>query len=199
MPVSGLELDFAAERKLIAGLGHTRAPESFVKFGYFFAPQIHEPVSKNIFAGAVEQDDAAFQIGGDQAAAHGMDDVFGEILEVEQLFTLFFKLYALSPERLRQQAGQIGDGEKSEEIAEEPETQTFRGRRRAVGPRDSAGVREHSQAAQKEQAKRGDTKRRAAGKSSTSCSFSTVPEISVPVTTVPIPFTEKTRSMGSRK
>ena len=60
-----------------------------------------------------------------------MNDVLGEILQFQQLFALFLEFRALAAQRLRQQAGQIGNGEKSKRVAEEPHAQAFRGSARA--------------------------------------------------------------------
>src|SRR6478735_4316703 len=96
-----------------------------------------------------------------------MDDVFGEVLKVEQLFTFLFQLQTLAAQRLREQAGQIGDRQKSEQIADEPEAQAVcRGGRR-VGTRNPAAVGEHGQPAQKQQAEGGDAKSGAPGKQDT--------------------------------
>ena len=71
-------------------------------------------MTQNFFAGAVEEQDAAFEVGGYQTAAHGMNDVLGEVLQVAQLFALFIQLRALAAQRLGQKAGQVGHRQKAE-------------------------------------------------------------------------------------
>ena len=46
-----------------------------------------------------------------------MNNVFGKILQVEQLFALLLELHSLAPERLRQNATKERDHQKAERIA----------------------------------------------------------------------------------
>src|ERR1700722_17012156 len=92
-------------------------PEVTVEFLQQAAAKSREAMTENFFSGAVEEQDAAFKIGGYQTAAHGMNDVFGEILQVAQLFALFVQFGAFAAKRLRQKAGQVGYREKAEKGA----------------------------------------------------------------------------------
>ena len=125
---AGPELDFAPQRKLVGRPGACPAPESLVDFGNLFPAEVHEAISENVLARTVEQNDPAFNVGSDQAAAHRMNDVFGEILEIEQLFAFLFELQTFATQRLREKTGEVGDREEAEEVAEEPESQTVRSR-----------------------------------------------------------------------
>ncbi len=99
-------------------------------------------------AGAIHHQDAAFQIGGEQAAAHGFDDVLIEGLQIFQFFALRFELDAFLAQGLREQAAEVGDGEKREEIAGQPGIEHAQRGHGAGGARDNAVGDELERAAQ---------------------------------------------------
>src|SRR5256885_14194107 len=86
----------------------------------FAATNVGEAITQDLFPGTVEKHDATFRVRGDQTPAHGVNDVFGKILQVEQFLTFLFEFASLAAQRLRQQARQIGDSQKTYEVAQEP-------------------------------------------------------------------------------
>jgi hypothetical protein len=91
-----------------------RQPKGFTDLGKLATADVSEAVAENFFAGAIQQDDAAVHVRGNQAAAHRVDNVFGEILEVQQLFTFFLELQALAPQGLGEEASEIRNAEETE-------------------------------------------------------------------------------------
>src|SRR5277367_2699076 len=88
-----------------------------------------------------------------------MDDVFGEILKFEQFFALLIEFDAFSAERLSQKAGQVGDSQETEQVAEKPDPQPFRTRHEQEGPRYFARKGERGHAAEDQKTYRGGDKR----------------------------------------
>jgi hypothetical protein len=96
-------------------------------------------VPENLFAGAVEKQNAALEVRGDQAAAHGVNDVFGEILEAEEFLAFLLQFPPLAAKGLSKQAGKIGNREKSKEIHDQPGAQALDCRKNGKGARDFRG------------------------------------------------------------
>ncbi len=78
---------------------------------------------------AIQQENPAIEIGGQQTAAHGFDDVLVERLKVLEFFALLLQFDALCANGAGQKTPQIRDGQESEEIYGEPGFQ----RREAAG------------------------------------------------------------------
>src|ERR1700694_4895434 len=95
---------------------------------------------QNLLAGTIQQDDATIGVRCDQPATHGVDDVFGEVLKVKQLLALFFEFAPLAAKRLREEAGQVSNRQKSQQIAYEPKAEHLRGGASSVGARNFAFV-----------------------------------------------------------
>src|SRR5229473_3362540 len=74
----------------------TRQPKILTDLPQLSSANVGKPPAKNIFPRTIKKDDPALQIRGYQPASHGMDDVLSEILEIEKLFSLFFKLHSLA-------------------------------------------------------------------------------------------------------
>ncbi len=104
--------------------------------------------ARNFLAGAVQQQDAAVEIGGEQSAAHGMDDVFVERLQVLQFAALHFQFGALPPQALRQQAGKIGDRHEIKQIAENPGLQLPAARNRNLHARQNVVIDQFGESAE---------------------------------------------------
>ena len=126
--------------------------------------QLGEAEPENLLAGAVQQQDAAGKIRSDESAAHRVNNVFREILEAEKLFPLLLQLPPFATKRLGQQAGQIGDGEKTEKVNDQPGAETFGSRRARVRARNSSCVGKKRHASEEDKAGRGDEEGYPAGK-----------------------------------
>src|SRR6266850_8346439 len=91
-------------------------PEIFVQILQALAAQLGEAESENFLTRAIQQQDAAAEVRGDESAAHRMNDVFREILQAEKLFALLLQLPSFAAKRLGEQTGQIGDRQKTEKV-----------------------------------------------------------------------------------
>ena len=87
----------------------TGQPEVFVQLLQPLPAQIREAESENLLARPVQEQNTAAQVRSQKSSAHGMNDVFGEILEVQKLFTFFFEFQALAAERMCEKTRQIRD------------------------------------------------------------------------------------------
>src|SRR5215472_2500995 len=162
VPAGDANFDFAPQGEFFGEGGHIVLPEILTYFAQIPPAQFRKGLAKDFLAGAIEKNDAAFHVRGDQAAAHGVDDVGGEILQFEQLFALFLQFAALAAQRMRQQAGEIGNGEESQGIAEEPHTHVFQRWRGQGGLRETPELHEFGKAAERRQAKGRDHESRLA-------------------------------------
>src|SRR6266850_2154213 len=131
-------------------------PEIFVQILQFLAVQLGEAESENFLAGAVQQQDAAAEVCGDESAAHRVNDVFREILQAEKLFAFLLQLPSFAAKRLGEQTGQIGDRQKTEKVDNQPGAQTLGSRRARVSERNSPGVGKKGHASKEDEAGRGD-------------------------------------------
>src|SRR6266480_1967363 len=95
-------------------------PEILVQLLKFFPAHIREPMSQNLLAGAIEEQNNSCKVRGDQAATHGMDNVLREILEAQKFFAFFLEFLPLAPKRVDKQAGQIGNCQETQEIHNQP-------------------------------------------------------------------------------
>src|ERR1700681_4149839 len=95
-------------------------PEIVIQFLEFLAAQVSKAKSEDFLSGTVQQQNASFQVRGDQTTAHRMNDVFGEILKAEKFLALLFELHAFLAKRLGQEAGQIGHGKEPQKIHDQP-------------------------------------------------------------------------------
>src|SRR6266404_1932600 len=112
------------------------------------AANVREATAQNFLAGAIQQHHMTVGVGSDQAAAHRMNDVFGEILKIKQLLALFFEFAPFAAKRLNQQSGQISYRQKAKQVAEKPQTEQFRRGATNIGPRDLTFIGKQSQGAQ---------------------------------------------------
>src|SRR5260370_1075051 len=80
----------------------TGEPEIVIQFLELQAAHVSEAMSEDFLAGTIQEENASAQVRGDQTAAHGMNDVFGEILKAEKFFAFLFELHALFAKRLGQ-------------------------------------------------------------------------------------------------
>ena len=122
------KIDFLSERKPLHVGILSGQPEILVQLLEFLAAHVGEPVSQNVLAGAVEQENDAVEVRGNQTAAHGVNDVLREILKAEKFLALFLKFAAFAAERMDKQAGQICDGQESEKVHDQPGAQALDGR-----------------------------------------------------------------------
>src|ERR1700730_5295239 len=120
LPFGSLKIYFRASRYSRAAL-RARQPEVRVDFLYQSPAQSREPVPENLFSRAIQQKYSALQVRRQQPATHGMHDVFGEVLQVQQLFTFLFQFRTFSAQGLRQKASQIRNGQKTKQIAQKPD------------------------------------------------------------------------------
>ena len=127
------EFNLTAQRKAFFAPGRTAGPELFADLRELAPANVREAMAHNLLAGAIQQDDATIGVRGDQSAAHGMNDVFGEVLKVEQLLALFFEFASLAAKRLREQAGQVSDRQKTQQVAQEPQAEHLPGGASNVG------------------------------------------------------------------
>src|SRR5277367_1133035 len=109
---------------------------------------------QNFFAGTIQQQDAALQVRGQQSAAHGMDNVFGEVLQAEKFFMLFFELFALAPERLCKQASQIRQNQEQNDVTEKSHAEVFRRRQTDGGSRKLSVIDQRGRTAEDRQARK---------------------------------------------
>src|SRR5262249_6294107 len=80
-----LETNLFANRDFAGRFQRTWNPEVQIDVLKALAVHVREAAREDFLSGAIEQKDTTFEIGGEQAAAHGVNDVFGEVLKVEQL------------------------------------------------------------------------------------------------------------------
>src|SRR5262249_32487647 len=104
--------------------------------------------TQNFFSGAIQKDDATLEVGSQQTAAHRVNDVFGEVLEIEQLLAFFFEFNALASQGLGKKAGEVGNGQEAEAVAEEPGPQAAGEWRVKVGPRSHTEIGERAHGGQ---------------------------------------------------
>ncbi len=95
-----LVFDFLARGEGIALLVALDGPEAGENVGNFFAAMQTQAGTGNFRAGAIHHQDAAFHIGGEQAPAHGFNDVLIESLQIFKLFALGFEFDAFFAECL---------------------------------------------------------------------------------------------------
>jgi hypothetical protein len=72
-----------------------------------------------LLGGAVDQRDAPVEPGRDDAAAHGLHDIFVQRLQIFERAARVFQLHIHLAQLAHQQAGQIGDGKVGEEVDED--------------------------------------------------------------------------------
>src|SRR5581483_2440177 len=119
------KINLLAQGRRAALAEQPRQPEVGTQVLQIRAAHIGETVSYDVFPGAVQEQDASLEVGGRQSAAHGVDNIFGEVLQIQQLFALLFQFEALASQRLGQEARKIRYGEEGEYIGEEPDAQTL--------------------------------------------------------------------------
>src|ERR1700674_124952 len=100
-------------------------------------------MSENFLAVAVQQQNASVQVRGDQSTAHGVNDVFGEVLKAKEFLALLFELNALPAKRLGQEAGQIGDRKKPQKIHDKPGAKALRSGQDGEGARNFFRISKH--------------------------------------------------------
>src|ERR1700736_4509497 len=138
LAIGSAKLNFPAKGQPLVHGRQARKPEVLTDFRELSTPNVSEAMTKDFFSRAVQENNPAVDIGGDQASTHRMDNVFREVLQVEQLFAFLFQLQPLAAQRVHQEACQIGHCKESKKIAEKPEAQYFLGRRSRVGSRNLA-------------------------------------------------------------
>src|SRR6516164_11606152 len=139
-------------------------PEILVQLLKLLPAHIHEPMSQNLFAGAIEEQNSSRKVRGDQAAAHGMDNVLGEILEAQKLFAFFLEFLPLASQRVDKQAGQIGNCQETQEIHNQPGAQALDRRQRQGSARQLPGVGQKRQGGEERETDGGVEERDATGK-----------------------------------
>src|SRR5208337_3934564 len=78
---------------------------------------------EQLLGGSIDQRDASVEPGGDDAAAHGLHDVFVERLEIFERAAGILQLHIHLAELAHQQVGQIGDGEVGKQVDEDHDLQ----------------------------------------------------------------------------
>jgi hypothetical protein len=136
----------------------------FVDFGQLPTPEINEAEAENFFSGAIEKHNPALQVRGQESATHGVDDVFRKILEFEQLFALFFEFDSFAAEGLREKTCQVSNSQKTKQIAEKPDAESFSRGYKKEGARNLSHICQHSHPAKDGQTYTGGDKRYTAGK-----------------------------------
>src|SRR6266852_3979051 len=74
------KVNLFSEREPLTIFVATGEPEIVIQFLQLLAAHFGKVMSQDFLAGAIQQQDASSQIRGDQAAAHRVNDVFGEVL-----------------------------------------------------------------------------------------------------------------------
>src|SRR5262249_5201745 len=141
-----------------------RRPKILAELRQTAPADIRKAVTQNVLSGSIQQYDAAVYVGGDQAATHRMNNVRCEILQIEKLLAFLLQLAALVQQRLRQQPGQVGNRQKPEQVAEEPNLQDLGSGFPDKGARNLSGVSQDGNTAQHQQTNPGDQECRASRK-----------------------------------
>src|SRR5260370_9169962 len=97
IPRRGSEINLLAKREPLAILVMTGEPEIVIQFLELHAAHVSEAMSEDFLAGTIQEENASAQVRGDQTAAHGGNDVFGEILKPHNFSAFLFQLHPLSP------------------------------------------------------------------------------------------------------
>ena len=139
-------------------------PEILVQLLKFFPAHIREPMSQNLLAGAIEEQNNSRKVRGDQAATHGMDNVLREILEAQKFFAFFLEFLPLAPKRVDKQAGQIGNCQETQEIHNQPGAQVLDRRQRRGCARQFPRIGQKSQGSEERETDGGVEERDATGK-----------------------------------
>src|SRR5262249_8113746 len=114
-----------------------------------------------------QQQNLAVQVRSQQSTAHGMNNVLGEVLQIQQLFALFFKFQALAAKGISKEAGQVSNREKPEKVHYQPSAQTFGAWGACVGMGNPLGIREGGHQTEEHKAGGSDQKRDFAGEQDT--------------------------------
>src|SRR5260370_37939167 len=150
------EINLISEREPLGILIATGQPETFIKFLQFLAAHFSKAMPENLLAGAIQQQDTSGQVRGDQTAAHGMNNIFGKVLESEEFLTLLFELQAFLTKRLGQETGQISHCKKPQKIHDQPDAKGLRGWQAGKGARNSLRESQYRHAREKQKTGRRD-------------------------------------------
>gem|GEM_PF-5710448 len=111
------------------------------EIGHGAAAQLGFGNLEQLLGGAIDQRDASVEPGGDDAAAHGLHDVFVERLQIFERATGIFQLDIHLAQFAHQQAGQIGDGEVGKQVDEDHYLQCLElGMRGRIGGNDQVVI-----------------------------------------------------------
>jgi len=83
-----------------------------------------------------------------------MDDVFGEVLQAEKFFVLFFEFFAFAPKRLCKQASQISQNQEQNNVAEKSHAEVFRRGQADGGSRKLSVIDQRRRTTQDRQARK---------------------------------------------
>src|ERR1700685_3077676 len=126
-------------------------PKERPKRGQTLAAHVDEMKAGDFFSGAIQQKDFAFEVGGEQAAAHGINNVLVERLQILKLAALLFEFGALAAQRLSEAAGKVGYREKGSQICEDPGLQFLRTGSAESGTRQFSVVDQLNHSAKKDE------------------------------------------------
>src|SRR6266436_1525349 len=151
VPGGCTEVNLFPEGEPLAICVLTGEPEILIQFLQLLAAQINEAISEDFLAGAIQQQNASFQVRGDQTTAHRVDDVFGEVLKAKKFLALLFELNALFAKRLGQKAGQIGDSKKPQKIHDQPGSKALRRGESGEGARNLFRINKYGHSRKEQQ------------------------------------------------
>src|SRR5580700_4647933 len=101
----------------MAVAGH---PEKRPELRQQLTANIGETEAGDLFSCSIQEQNFAFEVCGEQTAAHGINNILVECLQILQLATFLLEFGALAAQSLREAAGKIGYREERSQISEHP-------------------------------------------------------------------------------
>src|SRR5882724_1455563 len=121
--VSRLKIDFSARNAADIGMSVSRHPEQRPHRRKNLAAHVSKSETGYFFAGSIQQQNLSVNIGSQKTAAHGIDNVLIERLQVLQFAPFLLEFGALAAKSLSETAGEIRDSHQCSKITQNPDLQ----------------------------------------------------------------------------
>src|SRR5215470_2026500 len=96
LAIGRLEFNFPTLSRLFEAMGLPRQPELLVQILQSLTEHFDRTSAKNLFPSPVKESHMPFGVRSEQTTTHRMNDVLGKVLQIEELFSLFFQFDSLA-------------------------------------------------------------------------------------------------------